>query len=51
MLLRTCLVLILALVAAWGADPLVGLRFADGKARSLDQFHGQTVVLINLCSH
>ena len=51
MLTRTCLAFAIALAAAWGADPLSDLRFADGKARSLGQFHGQTVVLITVCSN
>jgi len=50
MLIRTSLAFLLALAAAWGADPLAGLRFADGKARSLDQFKGQALVLVYACS-
>lgn len=42
----------LAFVAALAAqDPLEGLKFADGKSRSADQFHGQNVVLVDFCAH
>ena len=51
MLIRTAIAVLFAIAAAWSADPLAGLRFADGKARSLDQFTGQAVVLITCCSH
>ena len=51
MLIRTSLAFLIALAAAWGAaDPLTDLRFADGKARSLDQFKGQALVLVYACS-
>ena len=32
-------------------DSFEGLQFADGKARSADQFHGQSVVLVAFCAH
>jgi hypothetical protein len=32
------------------ADPLDGLQFADGKSHTLDQFHGQYVVLVAFCA-
>ena len=51
MLIRTCLAFLVALAAAWAADPIADLRFADGKPRSIDQFTGQAVVLVYCCSH
>ena len=51
MLTRTCLAFLLALAAVWAADPIADLRFADGKARGLDQFKGQALVLIYACAH
>jgi hypothetical protein len=32
------------------ADPLDGLQFADGKSRSVDQFHDQYVILVAFCA-
>lgn len=51
MLIRTSLAFLFALAAAWAADPLADLRFADGKQRSLDQFKGQALVLLYCCAH
>jgi len=51
MLTRAGLAFLVSLAAAWAADPLSNLRFADGKSRSLDQFKNQAVVLVYCCSH
>jgi hypothetical protein len=33
------------------AEPFGGMQFADGKSRGMDQFHGESVVLVNFCAH
>jgi hypothetical protein len=36
-------------VAAAADDPIAGLAFADGKARTMDDFKNQSLVLIYFC--
>jgi hypothetical protein len=36
-------------VAVAAADPLAGLTFADGKARTLDDFKSHSLVLVYFC--
>lgn len=50
--MRPFLALLFATAAAFGAeDPLASLRFLDGKARTLEQFKGQAVVVVSFCGH
>jgi len=50
--MRTLLLLCVAtLIAAVAADPFAGLRFSDDKARSLDDFPGQAVMVVQFCGH
>jgi hypothetical protein len=41
----------LGAASASEADPLVGLRFSDGRARSLADFPGQSVMVVFFCGH
>lgn len=45
------LILLLAVVLGCAAaDPFEGLNFADGRQRTLADFHQQGVVLIHFCA-
>jgi hypothetical protein len=50
---RLSLALALSLAAGLAAasDPFDGLQFPDGKTRSMEQFHGQTVIAVWFCAH
>lgn len=43
-------VLLIGIEAA-ASDPLIGLRFCDGKSRSFNDFAGQTVMVVTFCGH
>jgi hypothetical protein len=40
-----------ALSAASVADPLAGLRFADGKSHSGDDYRTQSLFVVYFCAH
>jgi hypothetical protein len=33
------------------ADPLTGLRFADGKSHTYAEYSNQTLIVVHFCSH
>lgn len=43
--------LLMAGAALTAADPLAGLRFADGKTHSYDDYSKQTLIVVHFCSH
>jgi hypothetical protein len=51
MRLSLAFALSLAVGLAAASDPFAGLQFPDGKTRSLEQFHGQTVITVWFCAH